>query len=50
MSFEDMFNAASTHSMSKDEKQIWAKFAVVSSKPYVFKNFTASITAFKVTE
>ena len=27
MSFENMFNAASTHSITEDEKQAWANFA-----------------------
>ena len=38
MSFENMFNAASTHSITEDEKQAWANFALVGSKPNVFKN------------
>ena len=40
MSFENMFNAASTHSITEDEKQAWANFALVGSKPNVFKNST----------
>lgn len=40
MSFENMFNAASTHSITEGEKQAWADFALVGYKPNVFKNST----------